>query len=146
MDIHPCHSIQIWIRLKKLYFHGKWQNHFTHKSVSTFIICRNFIWTKNWIYITPYLLRNFQINARNKLTAKCILTFSHHSKPHLESVKNKLGSQIYSLVYKFNVCFIRLENLDYQNNPSITDTVTLLSNHQYNMQHSINWILQSRYF
>ena len=40
---HPsiCHLIQIWIRLKKLYFHGKLQNHLTQRSVSTFIICRN---------------------------------------------------------------------------------------------------------
>ena len=29
-----CHLIEIWIRLK-LYFQGKWQNHITHKSVST---------------------------------------------------------------------------------------------------------------
>ena len=68
---HPsiCHSIQIWIRLKKLYFHGKWQNHFTHKSVSTFIICRNL---SEWKieFILPYLLRNFQTNARKKLAAQ----------------------------------------------------------------------------
>ena len=40
LNQHPsmCHSIQIWIRLKKLYLHGKWQNHF--------------IWMINWIYIT----------------------------------------------------------------------------------------------
>ena len=28
-------------------------------------------------FILPYLVRNFQINAREKLTAKCLLTFSH---------------------------------------------------------------------
>ena len=39
---------------QKLYFHGKWQNHFNHKFASTFIICRNFIWMKNWIYITIF--------------------------------------------------------------------------------------------
>ena len=51
---HPsmCNSIQIWIRLKALYFHGKWQNHF--------------IWMINRIYITLFV-RNFKINARNKL-------------------------------------------------------------------------------
>ena len=27
---------------------------------------------------------NFQINARNKLTAKCLLTFSHYTRPHLK--------------------------------------------------------------
>ena len=41
-------------------------------------------------FILPYLVRNFQINARNKLTAKCLLTFSHYkyipysSRPVLE--------------------------------------------------------------
>ena len=34
-------------------------------------------------------------------------------------LKNKLGSQIYSLDYKFNVCFTEIENLVYQNNPFI---------------------------
>ena len=29
-------------------------------------------------FILPYLVRNFQINARDKLTAKCLLTFSHY--------------------------------------------------------------------
>ena len=29
-------------------------------------------------FILPYLVRNFQINARDKLTARCILTFSHY--------------------------------------------------------------------
>ena len=30
-------------------------------------------------FIIPYLVRNVQINARmNKLTAKCLLTFSHY--------------------------------------------------------------------
>ena len=38
-------------------------------------------------------------------------------------MKNKLGSQIYSLVHKFNVCFIRLENLFYWNNPFIIYTI-----------------------
>ena len=30
------------------------KNHFTHKPVSTFTICRNFIWIKNWICITIF--------------------------------------------------------------------------------------------
>ena len=53
---HPSmrYLIQIWIGLKKLYFHEKWQNQFTHKSVLIFIICRNSIWMKNWIYITTF--------------------------------------------------------------------------------------------
>ena len=71
-------------------------------------------------FILPHLVRNFQINTRNKLTAECLLTFSHYTRPHLEYgsqvyVKNKLDSQIYLLVYKFNVCFIGSENLVYQN-------------------------------
>ena len=37
---------------------------------------------------------------------------------------NKLGSQIfYSLVYKFNVYFMRLENLVYRNNPFTIYTI-----------------------
>ena len=36
-------------------------------------------------FILPYLVRNSQINARNKLTTKCLLTFFHFkSRPHLE--------------------------------------------------------------
>ena len=35
-------------------------------------------------FILPHLVRNSQINARNKLTAKCLLTFSHYVRSHLE--------------------------------------------------------------
>ena len=35
------------------------------------------------LYFT-YLVRNVQTNARNKLIAKCLLTFSHYTWPHLE--------------------------------------------------------------
>ena len=35
-------------------------------------------------FILPNLVGNFQTNARNKLTAKCLLTFSHYVRPHLE--------------------------------------------------------------
>ena len=48
------HSIQISIRHKKLSCYGKWQNHFTEKYTSTFTICRNFIGTKIWPYITIF--------------------------------------------------------------------------------------------
>ena len=113
---HPsiCHSIQIWIRLKKLYFHGKWQNHFTHKSASTLSANVLFEWKNE--FLLPYLERNLQIHARSKVIAKCRLTFSHYARPHLEYdsyvyVKKKSGSQFYFSVYKFNVCYIRLENL-----------------------------------
>ena len=36
-------------------------------------------------FILPYLVRNFQINAKNKLTTKCLLTFFHYTMPHLEN-------------------------------------------------------------
>ena len=78
-----CQSVQIWIRLKKLVFLGISQNHFTHKSVATFTICRN-LSERKIDFILPYLVRNFQINARNKLTSKCLLTFSHYARPQLE--------------------------------------------------------------
>ena len=59
---HPsmCHSIQIWIRLKKLYLHGKWQNHF--------------IWMINWIYITIFSDR-FQSQCKEQAINKA--PFSH---------------------------------------------------------------------
>ena len=41
-------------------------------------------------FILPYLVRNFKVNARNKLTTKCLLTFSHYTNPCL-----KHGSQVY---------------------------------------------------
>ena len=70
---------------------------------------------------------SFQINARYKLTANCLLTFADYIKPHLECgdvslCETKLGSRFHYLVYKFNVCFIRLENPVYQNNSFIIYT------------------------
>ena len=77
-----CHLIQIWIRLKKLYFHGKWQNHFTHKSVSTFIICRNLSeWKIEFIF---YIISEKFSNQCKEQIAKCLLTFAHYTRPHLE--------------------------------------------------------------
>ena len=58
------------------------------------------------------MARYFQFNARNKLTAKFLLTFSRYIRPHLAY-----------LVHKFNVCFIRLENPVYLNNPFIIHTI-----------------------
>ena len=74
---HPsiCHSIQIKIKIKKLYFHWKWQNHFSHKSVSTFTICRNFIWMKISIYITIFseILQNqCKEQTNNKVLSKIL--------------------------------------------------------------------------
>ena len=34
-------------------------------------------------FILSYLVRNFQTNAKNK-TTKCLLTFIHYTRPHLE--------------------------------------------------------------
>ena len=46
-------------------------------------------------------------------------------------VVKSLGSQIYSLDYKYNVCFIKLENLVYQSNPFIIYAIG-----QSSMQHA----------
>ena len=35
-------------------------------------------------FILPYLVRNLQINVRNRLIAKCLLTFFHNTRPTLE--------------------------------------------------------------
>ena len=49
-----CHSVQIWIRLKKLVFLG-----IITKSLHSQICCniyylQKFIWTKNWFYLTIF--------------------------------------------------------------------------------------------
>ena len=36
--------------------------------------------------IVAHLVRNFQINWRNEPIAKCLLTFSHYTRPHLKYV------------------------------------------------------------
>ena len=52
-------------------------NNFSHKSVSTFVTCRNFIWMKNWIYtIFSEKFRNQYKEQTN--IAKYLLTFSHY--------------------------------------------------------------------
>ena len=104
-----CRLIQIWIRLKKVCFHRKWQNHFTHESVSTFIICRN-LSQRKIEFILPYLVRIFQINGRNKLISKVpskiLSLYKALSWMGLGLCeKNKLGSQIYMIVYKFKFAF-----------------------------------------
>ena len=114
---HPsiCHSIQIWIRLKKLYFHGKWQNHFTHRYFSTFTICRNFIWMKNSIYITIFIEKfpnQCKEKTNNKVPSNILILYKASSRIWQLSIsKNKLGSQII-LLFNFNtipysskVCF-----------------------------------------
>ena len=85
LNEHPsiCYLIQIWIRLKKLYFHGKWQNQFTQKSVSIFIICRNSIWMKNWIYITTFS-EKFPNQCKEQTNSKVPSNFSHYARSHLK--------------------------------------------------------------
>ena len=58
-----------------------------------------------------------------KEQTKYLLRFSHYTSPHLKYdgyalVKNELRSHIYSLGFRFNICFIRLENLAKRNNPA----------------------------
>ena len=85
-----------------LYFHGKWQNHFTHKFISIFIIWRN------WIYIT-HLARSLQINGGNKPIANNILPLFKASSwiYWLNLYELNLGSQIYLLslrTYRIRKC------------------------------------------
>ena len=82
---------------------------------------------QNLIYITIFS-EKFPHQCKEQTNSKVPLTFPHCTGPHLEYgshvyVKNKLGSQIYSLVYNVNASFIRLENLIYQNNPFIICTI-----------------------
>ena len=100
---HPpiCYVIQFWIRLKKLYFHRKWQNQFTHKSVSILIIFRNSMWMKNWIYITTFS-KKFPNKCKEQTNSKGPSNFFHYTRFHPKYgdyvyVKNKLDSQIYLL-------------------------------------------------
>ena len=125
-----------------LWFYGKGHSHFIHKSVSTFIICRNLSEWKIELVLT-YLVRNFQMIARNKLTAKCLLSFSHYTRPHLEYggliyVKNKWSSQIYT-VLQIYVCFIRLEILVNKDNLFIISSNTIRhSSIQYTKLNQLN--------
>ena len=59
------------------------------------------------------LVRNFQINTRNKLTAKCLLTFAHYARPHLEPhIQNQYilssSKQNVLVLLKYQSPFIRL--------------------------------------
>ena len=78
---------------------------------------------KNWIYITIFgekVLNQCKEQTKSKVTSGLPLYKASSWLSRLSLCKkSKVGSQIYSLVYKFNVCFIRLENLVYQNNSFI---------------------------
>ena len=50
MDIHP-YVIQSRSELGSTSY-ILMEKDFAHKSISTYTICRNFIWMKNWFYIT----------------------------------------------------------------------------------------------
>ena len=87
---------------KKLYFHGKWRNQFTHKSVSIFIICSNFIWMKNWIYITTFS-EKFPNQCKEKTNSKVPSDFSHYS------IQGLILIMVVKSMWKINL--IRLSNL-----------------------------------
>ena len=94
-----CHLIQITIMLKKLYFHRKWQNHLTRKSVSIFIIYSKFIWMRNWICIKFPNQCKEQNNS--KVPSNILPLYKALSWIWWLNVKNKLGSQICLSVYNF---------------------------------------------
>ena len=50
----------------KSYIFMENDNHFTHKSVSTFTTCQNFMWIKNWIYII-YNSEKFQNQFKEQI-------------------------------------------------------------------------------
>ena len=119
------HLIQIWIRLKKLYFHGKWHSHFTHKSVSAFIICRNLSQWKNK-FIFYIFNEKFPNQCKEQTNRK--VPFSTILPLHKASFwiwwlclcEKQISrlSNLYNSLQSY-VCFTRLENLVYQNNPFI---------------------------
>ena len=92
-----------------------------------FTICRNFNWMKNWIYIT-ILSEKFANQCMEQTNSKVP---SKHFTIMQGLITNMAVSlwNFYSLVCKFNVCFIRLENLVYQNNPFIIYTIGQSSMH-----------------
>ena len=83
---------------------------------------------KNVKNILSYLVWNFQTSARNKLIAKCLLNIVPLYKA---SNQIRLANLYDSL--QFYVCFLREENLVYQNNPFII-TYSNDINYQYNTQ------------
>ena len=118
-----CYLIQIWIRLKKL--KSSWK---MTKSIHS----QFFLRINHWIYITTFSEKfpNQWKKQTNSKVAFNILPLYNASSWIwwlAKSAQNKLVSQTYLLqiYYKFNVCFIRLENLVYQNNPFIIYTVIL---------------------
>ena len=64
------HSIQIWIRLKKLYFHGNHKIIISLTNLFKYLLSEEILSEWKIEFILPYLVRNSQINAWNKLTAK----------------------------------------------------------------------------
>ena len=84
---------------------------------------------KNWIYITIFSEKfpnQYKKQTNSKVPSNILPLYKASSLLWWLSVKNKECSQTY-LVYKFNICFIRLENVVSQKNPFIIHTTGQLS-------------------
>ena len=69
---------------------------------------------KNWIYITIFSEKfpnQCKEETNSKMPSNILPSYKASFFFHVYG-KNKLGSQIFCLVFKFNVCFIRLEKSD----------------------------------
>ena len=90
---------------------------------------QNFYLNKNWTYLTIFNEKfpNHCKEEINSTVSSNILPLYKASSWiwQLSLCENNLESQIYLLVYKLNVCFIRLENLVYWNNLFIIYIVML---------------------
>ena len=90
---------------------------------------QNFYLNKYWTYLTIFNEKfpNHCKEEINSTVSSNILPLYKASSWiwQLSLCENNLESQIYLLVYKLNVCFIRLENLVYWNNLFIIYIVML---------------------
>ena len=121
--------IQTWIRLKKLYFHGKRQNYFTHRCFNSYIYIyiylQKFIWNKNLICM---ILFSKKFPKQYKKQAKTKVR-SEHSPIiwglifHLvvNSMRKKKKNRLWNVYDSLQICvrFIWLENLVYHDNSFI---------------------------
>ena len=74
MDINSkkCCLIKIRIRLKKLYFHGQITKSFHSQTCFNIYISAE-IYLSEKLNLYLYLVKNFQINSKNKLRVKYLL-------------------------------------------------------------------------
>ena len=72
---HPSiwYLIHTWIRLRKLYFHGN-DKISSLTNLFQYFLSGEILSERKIELILPHLVRNFQINARNKLITKYLLT------------------------------------------------------------------------